>query len=114
MALIKVNKTLNLACNDPLVYKAIIENRNGNGGPQWQHHLPLSLDSPVSSWARYALADSKAACARTLSLQPAMMSWVPQLIAHHRQYFSESAEFSIRRLILSRSLHPLCQCVDFG
>ena len=86
VALSQVNRTLHAACNDALVYKAIIDNRNGNGGPGWHHHLPLSMQSPVSSWARYALADSKAAQDR---LKPtSIVSWAPQLIAYHRQFFS--------------------------
>ncbi len=87
----KVNRTLRAACNDPLVYKAIIDNHNGNGGPRWYHHLPLSMQSPVSSWARYALADSRAAHDRIASLKPtSIVSWAPQLIAYHRQFLSNT------------------------
>ena len=82
LALSEVNKTLRAALHDGLVYKAIIENRNGNGGLRWHHHIPLSLESSASSWARYALADSRAA--RITSLEPvSILSWAPQLLAQH-------------------------------
>lgn len=90
LALSKVNKTLHTACYDRLVFKAIIDNRNGNEGPRWQHHLPLSMETPVSSWARYALADSKAAQDHVLGPEPhELASWAPQLMAYHRKVFSE-------------------------
>ena len=90
LALSKVNRTLYAACNDRLVFKAIIDNRNGYGGPKWHHHLPLSMESPVSSWARYALADSKAAQDRSSSLDPERIApWVPHLVVYHRKLFSE-------------------------
>ena len=90
LALSKVNRTLHAACSDRLVYSAILDNRNGNGGPKWQHRIPLSMESPVSSWARYALADSKAAQDHTVSLEPrSFASWAPQLMAYHRKVLSE-------------------------
>ncbi len=89
LALSGVNRALHLACNDRLVYKAIIDNRNGTGGPKWQHCLPLSVQSPTSSWARYALADSKAAQYHTMNLNlEECISWLPQLMACHCKAFS--------------------------
>ena len=88
LALSRVNKALYLACNDCLVYKAILDNRNGTGGPKWQHCLPLSMQSPISSWARYALAESKAAQYHTMSLNLRdCVSWLPQLLAYHCKAF---------------------------
>ena len=90
LALSKVNKTLHAACHDTLVYKAIIDNRNGNGGLEWNHNLPLSMESPVSSWACYALADSLAPQGNISSLTPrSILSWAPQLLVYHRKYHSE-------------------------
>ena len=89
LALSKVNRTIRTACHDWLVYKAILDNGNGNGGPAWQHRPPLSMESPVSSWARYALADSKAAHSNHLTFDPeAFVSWAPQLMAYHRKNLS--------------------------
>ena len=70
LALSKVIKSLRAACNDRVIYKAIIDQHNENTGPKWRHHLPLSLEHPPSTWAHYALADSKAALDHTLSLEP--------------------------------------------
>lgn len=88
LALCRVNRALRLACNDRLVYKAILDNRNGAGSPKWQHCLPLSMQSPTLSWARYALADSKAAQYHTMSLDlKDCVSWLPQLMACHCKTF---------------------------
>ena len=85
LALSEVNNTLRAACNDPWVYKALIDNRNGYRTPAWPHHLPLTMQSPVSSWARYALADSKAVHDYASNLKVAsIVSWVPQLLIYHR------------------------------
>lgn len=86
LALSKVNTTLHAACHDTLVYRAIINNRNGNGGSEWNHNLPLSIESPVSSWARYALADSLAPQGNISSLTPRLTTiWAPQLLVYHRK-----------------------------
>ena len=85
LALSEVNKILRAVCYDPLVYKAVIDNCNRNRRRRWQHHLPLSMESPVSSWARYALADSKAANLAALETATSQ-SWAPQLMAYHRQF----------------------------
>ncbi|KAH8806753.1 hypothetical protein DL96DRAFT_1629624 [Flagelloscypha sp. PMI_526] len=56
--LVQVSHYLREACNDPLVYKGIIENGNGRGilpVRSWPQHL--SIDAPVDIWAQYALAD---------------------------------------------------------
>jgi len=59
LALLKVNRALHHSCNDQLVFKSIINNGNGPSRemPAW-YCTALTLRSPVSSWARYALADS--------------------------------------------------------
>ena len=86
LALSEVNNTLRAACNDRWVYKALIDNRNGSRTPAWPHHLPLTMQSPVSSWARYALADSKAVHLNASNAEPtSVVSWAPQLFAHHRK-----------------------------
>ena len=101
LALSKVNKTLRTACHDRLVFKAIIDNRNGNEGPAWRHHLPLSMETPVSSWARYALADSKAAQDHASGPETAkLVSWAPQLMVYHRKVFS------VQQTILSSVSSP--------
>ena len=85
LALSEVNKTLRAACNDSWVYKALIDNRHGYRTPAWPHHLPLTMQSPVSSWARYALADSKAVHDNASNLKVAsIVSWAPQLLVYHR------------------------------
>ena len=87
LALSEVNNTLRAACNDPWVYKALIDNRNGYRAPEWPHHLPLTMQSPVSSWARYALADSKASHDNASNFTlTSIVSWAPQLFAHHRRF----------------------------
>ena len=87
LALSEVNSTLRAACNDRWVYKAIIDNRNGSRTPPWPHHLPLTMQSPVSSWARYALADSKAVHLNPSHFEvTSFVSWAPQLYVHHRKF----------------------------
>ncbi|KAI4252113.1 MAG: hypothetical protein LQ352_004472 [Teloschistes flavicans] len=60
LALSTVNRIFHRVCNDWLMYDAIIKNRNGHGGPGWQGPS-LTGAHDISTWARYALADSKAA-----------------------------------------------------
>ena len=89
LALSEVNSTLRAACNDCYVYKALIDNRNGSRTPAWPHQLPLSKHSPVSWWARYALADSKAVHLNHSHFElTSIVSWAPQLFAHHRKFLS--------------------------
>lgn len=91
LTLTRVNKTLCTACNDRQVFRAILRNRNGYGGPRWDN-IPLSNDSPTSSWARYALADSKAGelAAKDqrsqTSLPPGFHLWIPQLVLSSREF----------------------------
>lgn len=93
LALLKVNRALYQVCNDRLVFKSIIE--NGNGPPRempiWQC-TALSLQSPITLWARYALADSKAACLPDYFLWDVGCIYdefaqkeAPQLMALHRR-----------------------------
>ena len=42
LALSKARRALRLACDHRLVYKAILDNCNGNRDPKWQHGLPSS------------------------------------------------------------------------
>ena len=87
LALSEVNNTLRAACNDRWVYKALIDNRNGSSTPAWPHHLPLTMQSPLSSWARYALADSKAVRHKPSEFKlTSIVSWAPSLFAHHRKF----------------------------
>lgn len=110
LALSAVNKILRSACHDPSIYKVIIDNRNGNVGPEWRHSLPLTMQSPVSAWARYALADFKAAQDHTLSLEPEKLGfWAPQLVAYHRKFLAEQKiHQNTHRL---RSLSQSGQCL---
>ena len=80
LALMKVNKTLYETCNDRLLFKSIIDNRNGPNTPNRYSHV-LSINSPVHAWACYALADSKAATWSTDQPPDRFLSWVPQLTA---------------------------------
>ena len=90
LSLLKVNRALHSACNDRLVFKSIIDNGNGSTSdlPIWKCTLPL--DSPVTLWARYALADSKACIMPSDASGAGGDRWndfadvVPQLMASHR------------------------------
>ena len=66
LALSKVNKRLQHFCDDPGLFKSIIENHRGHEVVTWYSTM-LSMDSPISTWARYALADAKAS---QFSLEP--------------------------------------------
>ena len=59
LALSKVNKRLQRFCDDPGLYKSIIENHRGHEVATW-YSTTLSIESPISTWARYALDDAKA------------------------------------------------------
>lgn len=89
LALSIVNTTLRLVCHDRQVFKAILKNRSGYGGLGWDC-VPLSSRSPVSSWARYALADSQARQwalnEQTDNTLPAdFRIWAPQLMSSTRK-----------------------------
>ena len=60
LALSQVSKRLQQFCDDPGLYKSIIENDRGHEIAAW-YSATLSAESPISTWARYALADVKAA-----------------------------------------------------
>ncbi len=91
LTLSHVNRSLYKACSDRQVFKSIIKNRNGHGGPNWDI-MPLSDGSPTSSWARYALADSMArrwiakADANPPWLPVHFPSWAPQLMCSSREF----------------------------
>lgn len=90
-ALLRVNKAIYYACNDRQVFRAIVRNCNGHLGPDWTT-VPLSNDSPMSSWARYALADSKArqwAAKSPTDVVSLGLRWAPQLMASSRELFWE-------------------------
>ena len=97
LAFLRTNRSLRLIANDRQVFKSIIDIRNGYRGQRWTR-LPLTLESPIIDWARYALADSKV---RSLPLQPSndlhpnghpnlttsdTSRWLPHLILSHRMY----------------------------
>ena len=93
LALLKVNRVLYQACNDRLVFKSIIDNGNGPSRemPVWQC-TALSLQSPISYWARYALADSKLAHMPWHIIRDGVdivdklvTTGAPQLMASHRK-----------------------------
>ena len=60
LALSQVSKRLQQFCDDPGLYKSIVENHRGHEVATW-YSTTLSMESPISTWARYALADVKAA-----------------------------------------------------
>lgn len=62
---------------------AILDNRNGYGGLRWTT-VPLKPIDSKSSWARYALADSKAS-SRGAVLVADPITWLPQLSASSRE-----------------------------
>ena len=66
LALSQVNKHFQHFCDNPGLYKSIIVNRRGRKVATW-YSATLSTESPISTWARYALADVKAA---QCSLEP--------------------------------------------
>ncbi|MCJ1304800.1 hypothetical protein MMC08_007613 [Hypocenomyce scalaris] len=90
LALLKVNRSLYHACNDQLVFKSIMNNANGSSNklPTW-HSIVLSCGVSTLSWARYALADSKArhmardAVDTSNGIPDDFASWAPQLMASH-------------------------------
>ena len=67
-------------CNDPLIFKALVHNGNGHDGPAWAC-VPLTPDALTSSWARYALADSRLRRFESRNV----MAWIPQLMASRRK-----------------------------
>ena len=107
LALSKVNKRLQHICDDPGLFKAIIDNHRGHEVATW-YSTALSMESPISSWARYALADAKAAqWSLDLSFIPIfhskpqlnsdaiarfrdLGSWGPQLMVSYRRYLMAS------------------------
>lgn len=108
-----VSKSWKEITSDPLMYKAMIES-NTDG---WST-IPLALDAPWSSWARYALADARASDlatwiddnekTRNLDSQPPasltlpkgvnkmIYDWVPQLVTSQRKSSLSNSKF--RRL----------------
>ena len=103
LALQRVCRKLYQICNDHNIFKTIIINNNNNNafysttGISWQHAV-LSSESSVSSWARYALADSKVARLVPKSLVEAtdqcssstIADYIPQLFASNRVYSLQS------------------------
>lgn len=88
LALLKVSRFCHRACNDRLVFKAIIDNNNEGKTVTW-HGPNLMIGSPTSSWARYALADSKATKLPNDPLIDKFVSWAPQLAALNRKTYAE-------------------------
>lgn len=102
VVLSEVNKRLQHFCDDPGLFKSIIENHRGHEVATW-YSTTLSMESPISTWARYAMADAKAAeCSLELlfvkdlygppQLQSdaiarfhGFASWGPQLMASYRR-----------------------------
>lgn len=73
------------ACDDWIVWRAIIENSANFpiGVPQWRKLFP-------QEWKRYAITDSKAAkiniCMNTEPIQT--MNWLPHIVALHRKFYT--------------------------
>lgn len=83
LTLLTVNRTFHSICNDWMIYDAIIKNGNSRRGCEWQGP-PLTGADSISAWARYALADSKAAN----TSQWSEMDWIqcgPQLMTLSRK-----------------------------
>ena len=79
-----VNKHFKRVCEDPLIFQRIIANHSGRGRSPWSG-IPLAIDDHWSSWARYALADSRAFSKSGMGSQGSI-TVVPQLRALNRQY----------------------------
>ena len=95
LALSKANKRIRHACNDRQVFISILKNRNDCLGPEWfPRHL--ASDAPTSSWARCALADTKARSWSTQEmtdyneLRSSFLPWAPQLMAASRMILHTS------------------------
>ena len=77
LALSQVNKHFQHICDDPGLYKSIIVNRRGRKVATW-YSATLSAESPISTWACYALADAKAArFSLECSLEPVYLNAPP-------------------------------------
>lgn len=89
LALLRVNKHLNKACNDRQVFREVIENGNGYDLAAWDNVL-LPDDASASIWARYALADLRARewfckdVADQVPLPNDSLTWMPQLASCFR------------------------------
>jgi hypothetical protein len=101
LTLLKVNRKIHVACNNSFVFRSIIESGNDSSTdlPIWRC-VPLSLDIPASSWARYALADSKAAqLSKSNNIYwdetLGFVRWGPHLIALRRELNSSPYFFMI-------------------
>jgi len=81
LTLSRVNRTLNRFCYSLHVFRSVIKNQNAYGGAEWQG-CPLTSTDNTASWARYALADSKA---RANEGWKGTARYEPQLMASHRR-----------------------------
>jgi hypothetical protein len=100
--LLKVNRKLHSACDDDLVFKAVI--RNGNGHPTATPWNINSFSHTQTGWARLAIADSRARAwpsskeeiySDQLSIKN-ISKWAPQLIALHHPL---TVDVPFRRII---------------
>jgi len=89
LALMEVSRILHRSCNDRLVFKSIIDYHNKRRSLKLQGPK-LTIESPTSSWARYALADSKAIKLPTDPLIDKFVSWAPQLAASNRKFYDKT------------------------
>ncbi|KAL6720920.1 hypothetical protein ACLMJK_000019 [Lecanora helva] len=118
LALAKVSKKVRDACNDRQVYIAVIKNCNGYEGSSW-NSVPLTNESPLSSWARYALADSKArqwldrdfsgeieAPSHQLSLfRRKFFTWAPQIMAASHPLVELASALQLARLLCEDKMY---------
>ena len=92
LALTKVNRNIRHICNDRQVYKAIRADQECPDDPDWSSEL-LSAEAPLSSWARYTLADSRARRwmaedgQQSERMRVGFFDWAPQLLAIQRKTF---------------------------
>jgi hypothetical protein len=105
LSLLQVNHTLRDACNDWTVFRGIIEN-NANSGtrkPTWDITALRIPSDPQTFWARYALADLKAAQFLDESEKPLpyqIARWLPQVVAMYRKLRRVLAIIRMSRVFL--------------
>ena len=86
IALLRCNRRLHHDCSDPLVFKSIISNRNGYGGPRWDS-FPTQRETYASSLnalKKFAYADELALRYMHGQKVKDMDQWLPQLMLCHR------------------------------
>lgn len=98
--LTRVSHALHKLCENVAIFRDLIENRNGHGGPAWKCPI-LSAETDLETWKRYALADERSDEFDARNRKD--MRWLPHLIALGRSF-----AFAWPRLRLT-IYRPRCQ-----